>query len=170
MNTDAESGAGVDRDALLQAAWRQFIADTGTPECDPYPADQFGDLPELADLLGRLAADGTKRATCAALAQFEAAGEALPAIGDREIVLDGAGRPLCIIETTGVRVRPYNEVDAAFAYDEGEDDRSLAAWRRAHWPYFERVLPPVGVTPAEDMPVVCHWFRCIYVWPRPRGD
>ncbi|MBT8446809.1 MAG: ASCH domain-containing protein [Gammaproteobacteria bacterium] len=154
----------ADADKLLRQAWRQFVADTGATEDRPYPADQFGDLPELGDILGRLAADGTKRATCSALAQWDVPGKPLPAPGDRRIVLDGAGRPLCIIEITAVEVRPYNEVDAAFALDEGEDDRSLASWHRAHWPYFQRVLPALGVTPTEDMPVVCQWFRCVYRW------
>ena len=46
--------------------------------------------------------------------------------GERWIVLDGRGKPRCVIETTEVTYRRYNEVDAAFAYEEGEGDRSLA--------------------------------------------
>ena len=34
--------------------------------------------------------------------------------------------PRCVIETTEVSYRRYDEVDAAFAYEEGEGDRSLA--------------------------------------------
>ena len=45
--------------------------------------------------------------------------------GERWIVLDGRGEPRCVIETTEVTYRRFGEVDAAFAYEEGEGDRSL---------------------------------------------
>ena len=47
-------------------------------------------------------------------------------------MLDGRGQPRCVIETTEVTYRRFGEVDAAFAYEEGEGDRSLAYWRNAH--------------------------------------
>jgi uncharacterized protein YhfF len=54
------------------------------------------------------------------------------------VMLDGSGRPRAILETVELTLRRFNEVDAAFAYDEGEGDRSLVHWRRAHRQYFER--------------------------------
>ena len=47
-------------------------------------------------------------------------------------MLDGSGKPLCIVETTEVTIRHYNEVDADFAQAEGEGDFSLDYWREAH--------------------------------------
>jgi len=44
-------------------------------------------------------------------------------------VLDGRANPRCVIESIEVTYRRYNDVDAAFAYEEGEGDRSLAYWR-----------------------------------------
>ena len=41
----------------------------------------------------------------------------------------GAAQPRCVIETTEVTYRRFDDVDAAFAYEEGEGDRSLAYWR-----------------------------------------
>ena len=77
-------------------------------------------------------------------------------------MLDGSGKPLCIIETTEVEVRPYEEVDASFACEEGEGDRSLKYWREAHWRFFSRTLPNIGREPAPDMPLVCERFRVIH--------
>jgi uncharacterized protein YhfF len=54
------------------------------------------------------------------------------------------------------------EVDAQFAYDEGEGDRSLDHWRTAHWEYFSRVLPLIAKEPISDMPLVCERFRVVY--------
>ncbi|NIP23207.1 MAG: ASCH domain-containing protein, partial [Phycisphaerae bacterium] len=58
--------------------------------------------------------------------------------------------------------RPYNEVDAQFAYDEGEGDRSLAYWREAHERFFSRFLPNIGLEFSETMPLVLEQFRVIY--------
>ena len=74
--------------------------------------------------------------------------------GERWIVLDGRGEPRCVIETTEVTYRRFNEVDATFAHDEGEGDRSLAYWRDAHRAYFGRL----GMF-SEDMKLMCERFR-----------
>ena len=54
------------------------------------------------------------------------------------------------------------EVDARFAYEEGEGDRSLEYWQEAHWRFFSRTLPNVGREPTTDMPLVCERFRVVY--------
>ena len=149
----------------IETFWQDYL-DT-LPEdsrvCDErYVAEGWGDSPQMADALGALIADGTKTATCSALWEYEAEGEPLPETGLKTIVLNGNGDPLCIIETTEVEVRPYEEVDAQFAYEEGEGDRSLEYWREAHWRFFARTLPSVGKEPTVDIPLVCERFRVIY--------
>jgi uncharacterized protein YhfF len=130
----------------------------------PFSAEQFGDSPEMADELGALIVKGTKTATCSALWEWEAEGQTPPTAGVCTVVLDGSGAPLCVIETTEVSVVPFDEVDAAFARDEGEGDRSLEYWREAHWRFFSRALPKfVGREPSPDMPLVCERFRLLYV-------
>jgi uncharacterized protein YhfF len=150
---------------LLDAYWQAYL-DT-LPADSPlrqkkYVAERFGDSPEMANELGALIVDGTKTATCSSLWEWEADGDPLPAPGHLTIVLDGDDIPLCIIEITEVTVRPYNEVDAQFAYDEGEGNRSLQYWRDGHWYFFSRSLPKIGKEPTQDMPLVCERFRVIY--------
>jgi uncharacterized protein YhfF len=149
----------------IETFWQGYL-DT-LPEDSPirdeeYVAEGWSDSPQLADELGALIAAGTKTATCSALWEYEAKGSPLPEAGSKTIVLDGNGDPLCIVETTEVEVRPYDEVDARFAYEEGEGDRSLEYWREAHWRFFSRTLPSMGKEPAADMPLVCERFRVIY--------
>jgi hypothetical protein len=40
-----------------------------------------------------------------------------------------------ILKTIELTKRRFDEVDEAFAYDEGEGDRSLQYWREAHTEY-----------------------------------
>jgi uncharacterized protein YhfF len=145
--------------------WQDFLAtlpDDSPYHQTPYTAEAWGDSPALADELGTLIAKGTKTATCSALWEWEAEGNPIPHVGLVTIVLDGAGIPLCIVETTEVIIRAYNEVDAPFAYEEGEGDRSLEVWREGHWRFFTRSLAKIGREPTPDMPLVCERFKVIY--------
>src|SRR5690348_11645594 len=94
----------------------------------------FGDSPQLADELAALVLDGRKRATC-----WAASDGKLTEVGKRMVMLDGSGQPCAVLETVELTLRRFGEVGAAFAYDEGEDDRTLASWREAHRAYFSRL-------------------------------
>ena len=111
----------------------------------------FGDGPALADELAALVLAGLKTATC-----WSASDGGLTEVGKRMVMLDGSGVPKAVIETLEVTQARFNEVDAAFAYDEAEGDRSLAAWRAAHRRYFIR-----KGRFAENMPLWCERFRVI---------
>jgi uncharacterized protein YhfF len=113
----------------------------------------FGDSPALADQLLDLVLKGVKTATCST---EDEPNTSKP--GERWIVLDGRGEPRCVIESTEVIYCRYSEVDAAFAHDEGEGDRSLAYWREAHRRYFARL----GRF-SEDMMLMCERFRLVEV-------
>ncbi|MDQ5818423.1 MAG: ASCH domain-containing protein [Actinomycetota bacterium] len=149
----------------IEAYWQSYL-DTlpaDSPVRDKqYEAEGFGDSSQMADELGALILSKTKTATWSALWEWEAEASSLPEVGQKTIVLDGNDDPLCTIETTEVEVRPYNEVDARFAYEEGEGDRSLESWRQAHWRFFSRTLPNMGKEPTPDMPLVCERFRVIH--------
>ena len=57
---------------------------------------------------------------------------------------------------------PFNEVDAEFAFDEGEGDQSLDYWRTVHWDYFSRRCAKIGKEPSLEMPVNCERFELLY--------
>jgi uncharacterized protein YhfF len=148
-----------------EAYWQAYLRTQPAAARRPDPfveAWAFGDNAQLADELGALVVAGLKTATCSSLWSDELEGDPLPVVGDYSIVLDGEGEPLCIIETVDVQVRPFNEVDDDFAYAEGEDERTLASWRRGHWRFFTRTLAAHGLAPSESMPLVCKRFRVVY--------
>jgi uncharacterized protein YhfF len=43
-----------------------------------------------------------------------------------------------VIRTVEPTQRQFDEVDAAFAFDEGVGERTLDFWQRAHRDYFDR--------------------------------
>lgn len=121
----------------------------------------FGDSTEMADELLDLVLHGPKRATACTLAEYEHDGEPIPQVGDLGVVTDFAGTPRALLRTTDVRVGPLSSVDEAFAWDEGEGDRTKEWWLRAHHGYFERALPVLGLAFDPDMPAVFERFELL---------
>jgi uncharacterized protein YhfF len=66
-----------------------------------------------------------------------------------------------ILETVELARRRFAEVGAAFAYDEGEGDRSLEYWRQAHTEYFTR-----RGEFSPDMELHCERFKLVEVLKR----
>jgi len=170
IDLDADQAADA---AALQDFWEAARMRTGITRTAvvtgmsaeatlPPPAWSFGDNPELADQLLDLVLAGTKTATATSLAELEQAGEPVPQPGDLAIVLDGAGHPRALIRTTDVQVLAFRDVTEEQAAAEGEDDRSLASWRREHERCFRRVLAGGAAEFSEDLPVAMETFELLY--------
>ena len=144
---------------MIEAFWAEFVEATGID--GPHEAWAFGDpsLPDLATKLALLVRDGPKRATAGLASDYEDENEKLPEVGDVSVILDGEGSPVCVIRTTKVEIREFGDVDEAFAWDEGEGDRTLEWWRRAHLRIFEYR----GIHVDDGTPMVLEHFELL--WP-----
>lgn len=78
------------------------------------------------------------------------------------IVTNWDGLPLCVIETTEVKIQAFQAVDEDFAVDEGEGDLSLEYWKGAHWTYFGRVCRELEREMSPEMQVVCERFQMVF--------
>jgi len=147
-----------------EAYWSNYLR--SLPEQDHhktyYEAFSFGTTPQAADNLLALVLQGTKTATSMSLWELEQQGNTLWNVGDEHIVLDGAGNPRCIIQTTELRIIPFQDVDAQFAYDYGEGDKTLAWWRKEMWNYYVEDSQRLGKQAREDMPLICERFKVVY--------
>lgn len=151
--------------AVFWNAARAASPDLPAEPPDPDRVWGFGATPEHADGLLALVLDGVKTGTASALWDYEADGDPLPEAGQHDVILDGSGTPRAITVTTDVRIVPFDEVGEAHAHAEGEDDRTLASWRRIHRDFFTRYAShDRGFR--DDMPVVCERFRVVYAAPR----
>jgi uncharacterized protein YhfF len=152
----------LNTEPAVDAFWQRFLvaySDKTARYCD---AQQFGDGVAMGNELADLIMRGIKTATCSCLWEWQAEGESLPAIGTLDILLDGEQRPCAVIELVELTICAFEDVDAQFAFDEGEADRTLAAWRDIHWQWFSTFLPIIERTPSMTMPLVCERFRVLY--------
>ena len=147
--------------------WRAFLRTTETPEC-PYDVVSFADSPKLATQLMELVLCGQKRATAALLRQFGAEGEPLPVIGGHVVLVDGDGNPGAIWRTKELRLGPLVSVDDAFAWDEGEGDRTRAWWIDAHRAFFGRLAEQGGFRMHDHIETGFERFEI--VWPPDIAD
>lgn len=145
-----------------KAYWTAFCKATGVSGACP-PSDQFGDTPALADELLALVLKGQKQATCELKRRFDSRNIPMPKAGDYWMITNGQGEPKSIIQTTQVDLCSVKDVDAKFAWDEGEGDRSLSYWKAEHDAYYHRQAKRDGFLYSDDIICVCERFK--RVWP-----
>ena len=117
---------------------------------------------EPANTCAQLVVDRIKQATCSLLIEYQVENEPLPQVGQLDIVTNWVGKAQAIIRIEKVDIVPFGQVTEQFAYLEGEGDRTLAFWRKAHWDFFEKELTAIDRKPSEDMELVCEHFETIW--------
>lgn len=123
-----------------------------------YEAWAFGDS---ADQLADLVLKGIKTATCSALCTYEAKKQPLPQVGEYNIILNSSKQAVCITRTTKVYIASFDEIGEAFAFREGEGDRTLDYWRKVHQEFFSNELKTIGKAFHSDMKLVCEEFEVV---------
>jgi uncharacterized protein YhfF len=151
----------------VERFWQAFRTATGAAESQ-YDVVSFDDNPETATELAELVVCGRKRATAGLLRQFGAAGEPLPVIGGYVVLVDGHGQSRAVWRTMELRLGPLVSVDDAFAWDEGEGDRTRASWLAAHRAFFGRYADRSGFDLHDDIETVFERFEV--VWPPAIAD
>lgn len=151
----------------IENFWQEFCSvNSGIDPLSSYQVWYFGNTPEMAEKLLHLVLSGKKTATAAGVWEFDTKPEEMPLINGLSVVTDFDADPKLILRTTEIRILPFNEVDARFAFDEGEGDQSLEFWRKVHWDYFTKSLALLGKEASEDMPIICERFEVLY----PKSD
>ena len=156
------------RTPLADRYWEQFVQ--SLPSTAPRPAGyvdatHFGETNEDATQIAALVLAGIKTATGSLPWVYEAEGQPQPQPGDFWVILDSDDQPVCIVETTEVEVKPYDEADERFAYDGGERDRTLASWREMYWSYICSECARISREPSSKTPLVYERFRVAYSEP-----
>ena len=143
--------------------WLRFLkANPNVPRDTPFQVWYFGNTSEMARELAELVIAGTKTATARLLETNKQQPENAPIEDGYSVVTDVEGDPKCIIRTLEIEHIPFLEVNAAFAYDEGEEDRSLESWRRMHREYYSKEAAQLGFEFNETSIVCCERFELLF--------
>ncbi len=133
---------------------------------DDLPLAEFAFPGPLRDQLVAAILSGDKTTTSGLVVDYEHEDDPLPLPGLRQRVVDSAGNPVAVIETTAVRVVRLADVDLAHALGEGEGYRSVAEWRAGHerfWHSAEmrEAMSDPEFTVNDDTLVVAETFRLV---------
>lgn len=142
--------------------WQEFCTTTGIDASTNYQVWYFGDNAEMADELAKLVIKGKKTATASLAKTNEVLPDDAPVADGLSVVTDFHGEPMCVVQTVEIRHIPFIEVDAEFAFDEGEGDQSLEYWRTVHRDYYKRETERLGIAFDERDLVCCERFRLLY--------
>lgn len=149
----------------IETFWQRYLSTLSEEDrknTPTYVVDRFADTPEAATKVGKLVRDGVKTTTSSLVWGLEHIGEPLPKVSQIDLIVDGNGEPLCIIELIEVEIKPFNAVDEQFAFEYGEGDRTLTFWLRDNWDFLSHWCREIGREPSETMPLVFQRFRVLY--------
>ena len=155
-----QTEGGTDLTDAQAAFWHRFCADTGH-HGPPRDCDSFGG-PDIANELLALVLTGRKRATCTNARWIATGAMPMPVPGGLSLITGADGTPTCVIETTSVTIKPFREATPHFAWREGEGNRMLYDWRRAHLQFFHRESRGNGYVFREGDMCAFEEFECIW--------
>lgn len=123
-----------------------------------YYCDNKKDADECAELVVKK----IKQATSPSVWWFKKNSEAFPQVGDLAIVTNWDGAPKAVIKTTKVEIVKFKDITSEYAFTEGEGDKTLAYWKKAHWDYYTNEMKKFDEYPTEEMEIVCEYFETIW--------
>lgn len=110
--------------------------DTGV-DFSQLPRGEYGFPGPLRDRLVAAIVAGEKITTSSLVVEYEQLELSLPVVGDREVVVDSAGQPVCITEVVGMHICPCAQVSLSHVIGEGEGFATVEQWRDAHREFWE---------------------------------
>lgn len=145
--------------------WREYVAARPAVArlADEHPVSMFGDSVEFAELSIGAVLRGLKTGTAALVVEFAEDEEPLPRIGGHWIACDGRGNPRAVLRTVSLELGPIDSLTEAFAWDEGENDRTREGWLAGHRAYWRRTREAAGAEYSDELEVVFERIRV--VWP-----
>lgn len=147
----------------VEELWNKFIKEKEIDKnAKYYEAFKFCGGGKVADELANLVLEGKKTATTSSLIAYETENAPLPEIGAYSIVQFDNDEAACIIQTTNITLKPFDEVDEEFAAKEGEGDLSLAYWKKVHRPFLGMDYEAINKPFDEKCICVLEEFRLIY--------
>ena len=125
-------------------------------------ADYFCSDEENANICAELVLSGIKTASCSLKESYKYTNYDIPMSGDLLIVTSWDHAPVCIVEITETKEVKFSEVKDLHAHKEGEGDKSLSWWNKAHVDFFSRECEELGIEFNKNMTLILEYFKVVY--------
>ena len=125
-------------------------------------ADYFCSDKENANICAELVLSGIKTASCSLKESYKYTNYDIPMSGDLLIVTSWDHAPVCIVEITETKEVKFSEVKDLHAHKEGEGDKSLSWWNKAHVDFFSRECEELGIEFNKNMTLILEYFKVVY--------
>ncbi len=144
--------------------WAQFCQLKSISYDTPHESWAFCDGTAQGDELAGLVVNGIKFGTASALDDYAAAGQLdqVPEKGAYSVILLASGQAVAVIRDYEVSQVPFGRVTAFHGYAEGEQQRTLTAWRQIHQRAFGPDLARQGYPLTDRSLIICEKFTVEY--------
>lgn len=145
--------------------WKKFLFnhyDVESASARIYDIFSIGDTVDSKNHGVNLILSRTKTATSSLVWDDYFTAKGLPYVGALSILENGHGEAICVIETTEVVIKPFNEIDEEFIKDYGEWGNTLESWQTSAWHYYSQECIRLNKIPSINMPLVCERFKVVY--------
>lgn len=142
--------------------WDRFIKVNPEYKTAIYTSWYFCNTEKCSNELAELVVKGIKRGTASLHMWYESGKEKLPETGAFNVITNWDGIAQCITQTKKLTILPFKDVTPEMAETEGEGDKSLDYWRKAHIHFFNSELENENVEFNEDMNIVFEEFEMIF--------
>ncbi len=117
---------------------------------------------ETSETIAKLVIDGEKVGTFSLPWLHAAHPELKPEIGEFIIQTAYDGAPQALLQTVGLELLTFKDIDASYTALDGPGVRDLTVWRGIHTKHWNGLLASQGKTVVDNMPVVVERFVCVY--------
>jgi uncharacterized protein YhfF/ribosomal protein S18 acetylase RimI-like enzyme len=146
---------------LIEEYWNKFIKNNPEYKNTKYEIWSFGYGDYQANKLLGYVKQGIKTGTSSAYEMYDET-EKKPEKNVLSIVTYGNGFPGCIIKTTEIRNKAFNEISEEEAKSEGEGNLTLEYWREVHEKFFREEYDEKGMIFSYNIPVIYEKFELIF--------
>jgi len=119
----------------------------------------IGSAPQHADEGVTLILNGVKTLTSSAFWNYPDG--KIPFVGALSVLVDGAGRPRGIVETTRVEIMPFQAINEDMARDYGEGERTADWWRRVMGEFYRTSATRQGAAFTDETALIWEWFAVV---------
>ncbi|HEY8191074.1 MAG TPA: ASCH domain-containing protein [Alphaproteobacteria bacterium] len=135
---------------------------------NPYIEVAYAGNKFITDDLLELYLTGKKTAGSSLVADFKAANDLLPKVGNYWIILNSVNEPKCIVKTMKTAINKFKDIASEIAIAEGEGDLSVEYWKAVHSSFYTPHLKEWGIDNLNEALVVTEFFDV--VWPKNNGE